>query len=30
MSTSFHPQTDGASERSNKTINQCLWFYVER
>ncbi|TFY53312.1 hypothetical protein EVJ58_g9520 [Rhodofomes roseus] len=30
MSTSYHPQTDGQSERTNKTINQCLRFYVER
>lgn len=24
MSSSFHPQTDGASERSNKTVNQSI------
>jgi hypothetical protein len=30
MSTAYHPQTDGASERSNKTINQCLRFHVRR
>ncbi|TFY52450.1 hypothetical protein EVJ58_g10012 [Rhodofomes roseus] len=30
MSTAYHPQTDGQSERTNKTINQCLRFYVER
>src|ERR1700678_1302358 len=30
LSMSFHPQTNGASERSNKTINQCLRFHVER
>jgi Reverse transcriptase (RNA-dependent DNA polymerase)./Integrase core domain. len=24
MSTAFHPQSDGSSERLNKTINQCL------
>jgi hypothetical protein len=30
LSTSFHPQTNGASERSNKTINQCLRYHVER
>jgi hypothetical protein len=30
MSTAYHPQTDGASERTNKTINQCLRFHVER
>ena len=30
MSTAYHPQTDGVSERTNKTINQCIRFYVER
>jgi hypothetical protein len=30
MSTAYHPETDGASERTNKTINQCLRFHVER
>src|ERR1700679_3513330 len=30
LSTSFHPQTNGASERTNKTINQCLRYHVER
>jgi hypothetical protein len=30
MSSSFHPQTDGASERTNKTLNQELRFHVER
>jgi Chromo (CHRromatin Organisation MOdifier) domain len=30
MSSSFHPETDGASERSNKTINQLLRYHVER
>jgi hypothetical protein len=30
MSTSFHPQTDGSSERTNKTINQALRFFVDR
>jgi len=30
MSTSFHPQTDGSSERTNKTVEQCLRFHVER
>ena len=30
MSSSFHPETDGASERTNKTINQMLCYHVER
>ena len=30
MSTAFHPETDGASERTNKTINQCLRYHVTR
>jgi len=30
MSTVYHPETDGASERTNKTINQALRFHVER
>jgi Integrase zinc binding domain len=29
-STSYHPQTNGASERTNKTVIQCLRFHVER
>jgi hypothetical protein len=29
LSTVYHPQTDGASERTNKTVNQCLRFHVE-
>ncbi|TFY58726.1 hypothetical protein EVJ58_g6233 [Rhodofomes roseus] len=28
MSMSFHPQTDGASERSNKTVIQALRYHV--
>ncbi len=30
MSTSFHPATDGASERTNKTVNQAVHFHVDR
>jgi transposase InsO family protein len=30
MSSAYHPQTDGSSERSNKTINQCLRYHVRR
>ena len=30
MSTSYHPQTDGASERTNRTVIQMLRFHVER
>lgn len=30
MSSSYHPETDGASERTNKTVIQCLRFAVER
>ena len=29
MSTSYHPQTDGSSERTNKTVIQCICFAVE-
>jgi len=29
LSTVYHPQTDGSSEWSNKTIMQCLHFHVE-
>jgi hypothetical protein len=29
MSSSFHPETDGASERTNKTLNQCLRAHVD-
>jgi hypothetical protein len=28
MSTAYHPETDGSSERSNKTINQMLRYHV--
>lgn len=30
MSSAFHPQTDGASERTNKTIIQSLRYFVDR
>ncbi|KAJ8468870.1 hypothetical protein ONZ45_g17089 [Pleurotus djamor] len=30
MSTSFHPQTDGTSERTNRTVIEALRFYVDR
>jgi hypothetical protein len=30
MSSSYHPQTDGASERTNKTVVQCIRYAVER
>jgi len=29
-SSAYHPQTDGASERTNKTVNQLICFHVER
>jgi RNase H-like domain found in reverse transcriptase/Reverse transcriptase (RNA-dependent DNA polymerase)/Integrase zinc binding domain/Chromo (CHRromatin Organisation MOdifier) domain/Retrotransposon gag protein/Integrase core domain len=30
MSTAFHPETDGSSERSNKTVIEALRAYVNR
>lgn len=30
MSSAYHPESDGASERTNKTVNQCLRFHVAR
>lgn len=30
MSSTYHPETDGVSERSNKTVIQCLRFHVDR
>ena len=30
MSTSYHPETDGSSERTNKTVIQCIHFAVEQ
>jgi hypothetical protein len=29
MSTAYHPQTDSSSERTNKTINQCIHYHVQ-
>jgi hypothetical protein len=29
MSMAYHPETNGASEQSNKTMNQCLHYHVE-
>ena len=30
MSTAYHPETDGSSERTNKTVIQAIRFHVER
>lgn len=30
MSTAYHPETDGSSKRTNKTVIQCIRFAVER
>ncbi|KAG8842896.1 hypothetical protein FRB96_004611, partial [Tulasnella sp. 330] len=30
MSTAYHPETDGSSERTNKTVNQILQFHADR
>lgn len=30
LSSAFHPQTDGSSERTNKTVIQALRYYVDR
>jgi len=29
MSTAYHPETDGASKHTNKTVNQALQFHVK-
>jgi hypothetical protein len=29
MSTAYHPETDGSSERINKTTNQTLRYFVD-
>ena len=30
MSSAYHPETDGLSERTNKTLNQSIWYHVKR
>ena len=30
MSSAYHPETDGSSERTNKTVIQCIRYAVER
>jgi hypothetical protein len=30
MSSTYHPETDGMSERTNKTIIQCIRYAIER
>jgi hypothetical protein len=30
MSSAYHPETDGSSERSNKSVVQCLRYHVSR
>jgi Chromo (CHRromatin Organisation MOdifier) domain len=30
MSTAFHPETDGTSERTNKTVVQAIRYFVDR
>jgi hypothetical protein len=30
MSSAYHPETDGSSERTNKTVNQCIRYHVNR
>ena len=29
MSTAYHPETDGASEKTNKMVNQCIRFHID-
>jgi hypothetical protein len=28
LSSAYHPQTDGTSKQTNKTVNQMLWYHV--
>ena len=30
MSTAYHPETDGSSERTNKTVGQAIRFGIKR
>ena len=30
MLSAYHPETDGSSERTNKTIDQSLWYFVQQ
>jgi hypothetical protein len=30
MSSAYHPETDGSSERSNKTVTQALRYHIDR
>jgi hypothetical protein len=30
LSTAYHPETDGSSEHTNKTVNQCIRYHVSR
>jgi hypothetical protein len=30
LSSAYHPETDGTSKRSNKTINQCICYHIHR
>jgi len=29
LSMVYHPETDGTSEQTNKTVNQALWYHIE-
>jgi hypothetical protein len=30
LSTAYHPETDSLSERTNKTVNQCIRYHISR